>query len=154
VSQCHTYNFFEGSSSTYDQSNFQENCSNLADDCNLNILDVNLSLVRAEEQSNNDSTVMELSDDQDEQDDDGPYDSSEVETGEDYTELSDFSNDESENEEIQRCDNIFIVIGRTERQHPVEVLNNFWDVCLGANKYWLRHNDKLAENRIFTSKSV
>jgi hypothetical protein len=68
---------------------------------------------------------MELSDDKDEQDDDGPYDSSEVETGEDYTELSDFSNDESENEEIQRCDNLFIVIGRTERQHPVEVLNNF-----------------------------
>jgi hypothetical protein len=80
VPSCHTYNFFGGSSSTYDQSNFQENCGNLADDCNLNVLDVNLSLVRAEKQSNIDLTVMELSDDQDEQDDVGPYDLSEVET--------------------------------------------------------------------------
>jgi hypothetical protein len=71
--------FFGGSSSTYDQSNFQENCTNLTDDCNLNVLDVNLSLARAEKQKNIDPTVMELSDDQDEQDDTGPYDSSEIE---------------------------------------------------------------------------
>jgi hypothetical protein len=84
-----------------------------------------LSLTRAEEQSNIDQTVMELSDDQDEQDDDGLYDLSEVETGEDYTEQSDFSNDESENEKIQICDTILLVTGRTEMQHPVEALNNF-----------------------------
>jgi hypothetical protein len=79
VPPCHTYNFFRGSSSTYDQSNFQENRDNLADDRNLNVLDVNLNFDRAEEQSNIDPTVMELSDDQDEQDDVGPYYSSEVE---------------------------------------------------------------------------
>jgi hypothetical protein len=84
-----------------------------------------LSLTRAEEQSNIDQTVMKLSDDQDEQDDDGLYDLSEVETGEDYTEQSDFSNDESENEKIQICDTILLVTGRTEMQHPVEALNNF-----------------------------
>jgi hypothetical protein len=84
-----------------------------------------LSLTRAEEQSNIDQTVMELSDDQDEQDDDGLYDLSEVETGEDYTEQSDFSNDESENEKIQICDTILLVTGRTKMQHPVEALNNF-----------------------------
>jgi hypothetical protein len=39
-----------------------------------------LSLARVEEQSNIDPTVMKLSDDQDEQDDTGPYDSSKVET--------------------------------------------------------------------------
>jgi hypothetical protein len=46
---------------------------------------------------------MELSDvhdDQDEQDDDGTYYSSEEETREDYIEQSDFSIDESEDEEI------------------------------------------------------
>jgi hypothetical protein len=46
---------------------------------------------------------MELSDDhddQDEQDDGGPYYSNEEETREDYTEQSDFSIDESEDEEI------------------------------------------------------
>jgi hypothetical protein len=48
VSLCHTYNFFGGSSSTYNQSIFQQNCGNLADDRNLNVLDVNLSLARVE----------------------------------------------------------------------------------------------------------
>jgi hypothetical protein len=80
VPPCHTYNFFGGSSTTYDQSNFQENCDNLADDRNLNVLDVNLSLTRAEEQSNINPTVIELSDNHDEQDDVGLYYSSEVET--------------------------------------------------------------------------
>jgi hypothetical protein len=147
VPSCHTYNFFGGSSSTYDQSNFQENCGNLADDCNLNVLDVNLSLVRAEKQSNIDLTVMELSDDQDEQDDVGPYDLSEVETWEDYIEQSDFSNDESENEKIQRYDTTLLVTGRTERQHPVEALNNFemFD-HLGANESRLGHDWSVRKN--------
>jgi hypothetical protein len=68
-----SYNFFDGSSSTSD--------CNLADD-----------LGRTEEQCNIDGinsvdpTVMELSDDHDEQDDGGPYYWSEVETREYYTE--------------------------------------------------------------------
>jgi hypothetical protein len=48
---------------------------------------------------------MELNDghdDQDEQDDGDPYYLSEEKIGEDYTEQSDFSIDESEDEEIQR----------------------------------------------------
>jgi hypothetical protein len=63
--------FFGGSSSTYEESNFQDNYGNLADDLNLNIFDGNLSLNRIEEQStidgnsNVDPTVMELNDDQD-----------------------------------------------------------------------------------------
>jgi hypothetical protein len=101
---------------------------------------------------------MELSDghdDQDEQDDGDPYYSSEEETGEDYTEQSDFSIDESEDEEIQRCDATLLVIGRTERRHPVEALNYFemFD-HLGANKARLGLDDELAENRIFASKSA
>jgi hypothetical protein len=71
VPPCHTYNFFGGSSSTYDQSNFQYNYGNLADDRNLNVFYVNLCLGRAKEQSNIggssniNPTVMELSDDHD-----------------------------------------------------------------------------------------
>jgi hypothetical protein len=74
------YNFFDGNSSTSGY--------NLADDLNLNVFDDNLSLSRTEEQSNIDGssnvdpTVMELSDDHDDQekqDDDGPYYWSEVE---------------------------------------------------------------------------
>jgi hypothetical protein len=89
VSPCLTYILFGSSSNTYDQMNYQDNCDNLADDYNLNIFYVNLSLSRAEEQSNIgassniDPTVMKLSgdhDDQDEQDDVGPPDWSEVET--------------------------------------------------------------------------
>jgi hypothetical protein len=81
------YNFFGGSSST--------SGGNLADDLNFNVFYGNLSLGRTEEQSNIDDsssvdpTVMELSDDhndQDGQDDGGPYYCSEVETLEDYTE--------------------------------------------------------------------
>jgi hypothetical protein len=71
---------------------------------------------------------MELSDDHDdqnEQDDGGPYYWSEVETRDVYTEQSDISIDESENEEIQRCDITLLVSGRNERKHPVEALNNF-----------------------------
>jgi hypothetical protein len=75
------YNFFGGNSSI-------SGC-NLVDDFNLNVFDGNLSLGRTEEQSNIDDnssvdpTVMELSDDhddQDEQDDGGPYYWSKVET--------------------------------------------------------------------------
>jgi hypothetical protein len=98
---------------------------------------------------------MKLSDDHDEQDDGGPYYWSEVETREDYTEQSDISIDESENEGIQRCDIILLVTGRTERQHPVEALNNFklFD-HLGANESRLGPDYELAENKIFTSKST
>jgi hypothetical protein len=155
VPLCYTYNFFGGSSSTYDQSNFQENYGNLADNRNLNVLDINLSLARAEEQSNIDQTVIELSDDQDKQDDAGLYYSSEVGTREDYIEQSDFSNDESKNEEIQRCNTTLLVTGRIERQHPIKALNNFemFD-RLSANESRFGSDDELAENRIFTSKSA
>jgi hypothetical protein len=99
--------------------------------------------------------VTELSDDRNEQDDRGLHYWSEVETWEDYTEQSDISNDESENEKIWRSDTTLLVTGRTERQHPVEVLNNFemFD-RLGANKVWLWSDDELAENKIFASKSI
>jgi hypothetical protein len=86
VTACHTYNFFSGSNSTYEESKFQDNCGNLVDDFNLHVFDGNLSLGRAEEQSNIggssniDRTVMELSDDQDEQDDASPQYWSKVET--------------------------------------------------------------------------
>jgi hypothetical protein len=139
------YNFFSDSSST-------SGC-NLADD-----------LGRTEEQSNIDGrssvdpTVMELSDDhddQDEQDDDGPYYSSEEETGEDYIEQSDISIDESEDEEIQRCNTTLLVIRRTKRRHPVKALNNFETFDrLGVNESRLGLDDELAENKIFTSKSA
>jgi hypothetical protein len=48
-----------------------------------------------------------------------------------------------------------LVTGRTERQYPVEALNNFeiFD-RLGANESRLGLDDELAENRIFASKSV
>jgi hypothetical protein len=91
------YNFFGGSSSI--------SVCNLADDLNLTVFDGNLSLSRTKEKNNiNDSsnvdpTVMKLSDDhddQDEQDDGGPYYWSEIETREDYTEQSNISIDESE----------------------------------------------------------
>jgi hypothetical protein len=101
---------------------------------------------------------MELSDDhddRDEQDDGGPCYSNEEETREDYTEQSDISIDESEDEEIQRCDTTLLVTGWTERQHPVEALNNFemFD-RLGANESLLGLDDELAENKIFASKSA
>jgi hypothetical protein len=53
---------------------------------------------------------------------------SEVETGENYTE-------QSENERIRKSNTILLVIGQTERQDPIEVLNNF-DMLdrLGANE--------------------
>jgi hypothetical protein len=79
VQPCHTYNFFDGSSSTYEESNFEDNYDNLGDDLNLNVFDGNLSLGRTEEKStiggssNVDPTTMELSDDQNEQDDRGLY---------------------------------------------------------------------------------
>jgi hypothetical protein len=69
VPLCHIYNFFDDSnSSTYEESNFQDNYDNLVDDLNLNVFDDNLSLGRAQEQrniddnSNVDPTVMKLSD--------------------------------------------------------------------------------------------
>jgi hypothetical protein len=98
---------------------------------------------------------MEYSDDQEEKDDCGLYYLSEVEIKENYTEQSDISNDESENEKIRRSDTTLLIIGRTERQHFVEALNNFemFD-RLGANEDRLRPNDELTENRIFVSKSV
>jgi hypothetical protein len=86
------YNFFNGSSSST-----TSGC-NLAD-----------NIGRTEKQNNIDGrisvdpTIMELSDDHDdhdEQDDGDPYYSSEEEIGEDYTEQSDISIDESEDEEI------------------------------------------------------
>jgi hypothetical protein len=48
-----------------------------------------------------------------------------------------------------------LVDGRTERQHPVEALNNFemFD-RLCANESRLEHDDELAENKIFASKSA
>jgi hypothetical protein len=79
--QCHYIIFFGGSNSTSD--------CNLADDLKLNVFYGNLSLGRTKEQSNIDGsnsvdpTVMELSDDhddQDEQDDGGPYYWNEIET--------------------------------------------------------------------------
>jgi hypothetical protein len=66
-----SYKFFGGSSSIF-------GC-NLADDLNLNVFDGNLSFGRTEEQNNIDGsssvdpTIMELSDDHDEQDDGGSY---------------------------------------------------------------------------------
>jgi hypothetical protein len=59
--------------------------------------------------------IMELSDDRNEQDDRGLHYWSEVETGEDYTQQSDISNDESENEKIWRSNITLLVTGRTER---------------------------------------
>jgi hypothetical protein len=48
-----------------------------------------------------------------------------------------------------------LVIGRTERQHPVEASNNFeiFD-RLGAIESLLGLDDELAENKIFASKSA
>jgi hypothetical protein len=131
------YNFFGGSSSTTSSCNLADNI---------------------DDRSSVDPTIMELSDDhgdQDEQDDGSSYYSNEEETGEDYTEQSDFSIDESEDEEIQRCDTTLLVTGRIERHHPVEALDNFemFD-RLDANESLLGPNDELAENRIFASKSA
>jgi hypothetical protein len=134
------YNFFGDSSSTFGY--------NLAD---------NLSRIKEQSDidggSSIDPTVMKLSDDHDDQDDGDPYYSSEVETGEDYTEQSDISIGESEDKEIQICDTTLLVTERTERQHPVETLNNFemFD-RLGANESRLGPDDELAENKIFASK--
>jgi hypothetical protein len=78
---------------------------------------------------------MKFIDDYDEQDDGGLYYWSKVEIGEDYTKRSDISNDESENEEILRCDTTLLVTGRTEIQHLIEALNNFEMLDrLGANE--------------------
>jgi hypothetical protein len=55
--------------------------------------------------------------------------------GDDYTEQYDILNDESENEKIRRCDTTLVVIGRIERQHPIEALNKFEMFSyLGANE--------------------
>jgi hypothetical protein len=53
------------------------------------------------------------------------------------------------------CDTTLLVTGQTERQHPVEALNNFemFD-RLGANEARLGPNDELPENKIFISKSA
>jgi hypothetical protein len=139
------YNFFYGSSTTSD-CNFADNIDRTEGQYNI------------DDKSSVDPTVMELSDDHDdhdEQDDGGPYYSSEEETGEDYIEQSDTSINESEDEEIQRCDTTLLVTGRTERQHAVEALNNFemFD-RLGANESLLGLDDELAENKIFASKSA
>jgi hypothetical protein len=37
VQPYHIYNFFSGSDSTYQESKFEDNCSNLGDDLNLNV---------------------------------------------------------------------------------------------------------------------
>jgi hypothetical protein len=139
--------------------NFFHSCSSTMSGCNLAD-----NIGRTEEQNNIDGRssvdpmIMKLSDDhddQDEQDDGGPYYSKEKETGEDYTEQSDISIDKSEDEKIQRCDTTLLVTERTERHHPAEVLNNFemFD-RLGANESLLGLNDELAENKIFASKSA
>jgi hypothetical protein len=141
------YNFFDGSSSSSTSScNLGDNIGRIEEQNNIN------------GRNNVDPTIMELSDDhddQDEQDDGGPYYSNEEETWQDYTEQSDISIDESEDEEIQRCDTTLLVTGRTERQHPVEALNNFemFD-HLCANESLLGLNDELVENKIFASKSA
>jgi hypothetical protein len=138
------YNFFGGSSSsTISGCNLADNIDRIEEKNNI------------DGRSSVDPTVMELSDGNDDQDDGGPYYSSEEETGDDYTERSDFSISESEDEEIQRCDTTLLVTGRTERRHPVEVLNNFemFD-RLGANEARLGLDDELAGNRIFASKSA
>jgi len=72
-----------------------------------------------------------------------------------YIEQSNFSNDEYENEIFLRYDITLLVTGRTERQHPVKVLNNFemFD-RLGVNESRLGSDDELPENKIFASKSV
>jgi hypothetical protein len=64
-------------------------------------------------------------------------------------------NDEYKNKEILRCDTTLLVTGRTERQHPLEALNNFemFD-RLGANESRLGPDDELVKNRIFASKSA
>jgi hypothetical protein len=131
------YNFFGGSSSTTSGYNLANNIGMTEEQYNI------------DDRSSVDPTVMELSDDhddQDEQDDGGPYYSSEEETWEDYTEQSDTLIDESEDEEIQRCDTTLLVTERTERQHPVEVLNNF-EVFdrLGVNKSRLGLDDELVK---------
>jgi hypothetical protein len=99
------YNFF-GGSSTISDCNLVDNISRTEDENNI------------DGRSSVDPTIMELSDghdDHDDQDDGGLYYSSEEETREDYTEQSDFSIDESEDEEIQSCDTTWLVTGRTER---------------------------------------
>jgi hypothetical protein len=60
--------------------------------------------------------------------------------------------DESEDEEIQRCDTTLLVTGQTERHHPVEALNNFemFD-RLGANESLLGSDDELVITHIFSS---
>jgi hypothetical protein len=48
-----------------------------------------------------------------------------------------------------------LVTRRTERQHPIEALNNFemfGRLC--ANEFRLGSDDELAENKIFAFKSV
>jgi hypothetical protein len=140
------YNFFGDSSSSTSGCNLADNIGSIEEQNNI------------DDRSSVDPTIMELSDDhddQDEQDNGGPYYSNEEETGEDYTEQSDFSIDESEDEEIQRCDTTLLVTGRTKRHHPVEELNNFemFD-RLDANEYLLGLDDELAENKIFASKSA
>jgi hypothetical protein len=120
------YNFFDGSSSITSGCNLADNIGRIEEENNI----IGRSSVNP--------TVMKLSDghdDQDEQDDGGPYYSSEEEIREDYIEQSDFSIDESEDEEIQRYETTLLVTGRTERRHPVEALHNFemFD-RLGANE--------------------
>jgi hypothetical protein len=96
------YNFFGGSSSTPSGCNLADNIDSTEEQNNI------------DGRSSVDPTIMEVNDDhddQDEQDDGDSYYSNEEETGEDYTEQSDFSIDESKDEEIQRCDSTLLVIG-------------------------------------------
>jgi hypothetical protein len=140
------YNYFGDSSSTTSGCNLTDNIGRTEKQNNI------------DDRSSVDQTIMELSDDhddQDEQDDGGLYYSNEEETEEVYTEQSDNSTDESEDEEIQRCDITLLVTGRTERHYPVKALNNFemFD-HLGANESLLGLGNELAENKIFASKSA
>jgi hypothetical protein len=94
------YIFFGSSSITTSGCNLADNIGMTEEQNNI------------DDRSSVDPTLMELSDgrdDQDEQDDGVPYYSNEEEIGEDYTEQSDISIDETEDEEIQRCDTTLLV---------------------------------------------
>jgi hypothetical protein len=59
---------------------------------------------------------------------------------------------DSEIEEAQRTNNI-LVIGRTEKHHPVEALNNIEMFhCLGADEGQLRLDDDLAKDSYLVLK--
>jgi hypothetical protein len=61
VQPCHIYNFFDVSSSTYQESKIEDNWGNLGDDLDLNVFNDNLSLGMIEEQNTiGGSSVIDL----------------------------------------------------------------------------------------------